>query len=233
LESFNLGLCQTRDEDRVWITDSAAWSGGPDPFWFSQGMFHPMQADDGSWRMQDPVHDSLWGSGLVAREFHGVRTAEFYDCNTMTFSREELMLSAPNFRDSSDLYGAVFRQPDHVKPLAGDRDGLLFTRHESWIVDQGNPEIPVVDVTYDVTVRRVPCGAGAAGAGQACQAPCQSHTSPIDAKDPAITNLEIAIESYKPSIPPNNGFTDEPPKPATLTVRVTCDGVPVKNADLY
>jgi uncharacterized repeat protein (TIGR01451 family) len=61
---------------------------------------------------------------------------------------------------------------------------------------------------------------------------CSSHAAPIDAGDPVINDLQVTMDVDKDTITPNKGNTLAPPDPATLTVKVTCGGVAVKNAQV-
>ena len=47
-----------------------------------------------------------------------------------------------------------------------------------------------------------------------------------------VDNPNIRLDVDQDTIPPNKGDTLNPPDPANLTVKVSCDGVPVKNAQV-
>ncbi len=62
--------------------------------------------------------------------------------------------------------------------------------------------------------------------------PCARRIGPIDASDPTLDDPKIRLDVDQDTIPPNKGDTLDPPDPANLTAKVTCAGMPVKNAQV-
>lgn len=208
-------------EDHEWwsITDPGRWNGGPDPIWWNPSTFWPQQRSDGSWFMENPFSDlEFVVSGQLGRNFN-------YRADTKRIS----LCGGENATGGMDFemaYYAGVLFPLRDKLLEGDSTGTVFSLSDSYVVLSWDVEL---NVQFNATVR-VGCAAAAAApealqaAGlspsQACS--CKNLPRPIPANSPYITKLEIDVE----------GSEMTPDEERDVLVSVTCEGVPVKDAEL-
>ncbi len=108
------------------------------------------------------------------------------------------------------LYDYPIFDVQHQAPLEGDAVGKFFERHDTWTqtVQTGYGAIPM-SVDFHATAEIV--------------GGCQSQPAPIDAANPLVRSLKVTVQGDDTILP------DET---TVLTATVTCEGVPVQNADL-
>ncbi|MCK6623707.1 MAG: DUF11 domain-containing protein [Anaerolineae bacterium] len=216
-------LCRGFDGDfdivqshsRKWIANSVLWSGIRTKL-DSENLLKPQKRADGNWFISQYDFGILNSPPLVeGNKINHLYREEIQDslCNGSRDIR--------NFEYTDDsswnftIHPTEF--PDQPGDLESDAKGDFFSMDTSFVnttyVVFGPPT-----VQWHATARRIKG--------------CLEQTGPIDASDPAVNNLSITLDADTVSIPPNKGDTLAPPSPATLTARVTCDGIPVKNAEL-
>jgi uncharacterized repeat protein (TIGR01451 family) len=117
-------------------------------------------------------------------------------------------------------------------PLEGDVTGKFFTLHKEMVIESNPMDLYV---TADINAQVVCTGASAAlaaakteeevrAAQNVCGCGALPKNRPIDDSHPAINNVQVTLN--------NTQFEIDPDHTLVLEVAVTCDGVPVKNAEL-
>jgi uncharacterized repeat protein (TIGR01451 family) len=196
------------------IVNPGQYTGGPDQFWIYPEQFSPEQRDDGSWYLLENPFDISFGlnGGYLSRDFATLQNTDTENpCTNIGGSVDQLSYINMDY--------AAIMGPQYDVVINGDATGRVFSSQGKYQVQMPGATsagLLTMDVTYQYTIRRLGSCAG--------QAP------PIDATNPIINDLQVQADVSPGTIPPNNDDALLPPAPAVLTVSVTCDGVPVKNA---
>lgn len=201
---------------RIYITDPARYTGGPDKFWVYPPDFWPRQRADGSWYMEDPFHLAFYINGDLSRDFTYRYDFLDEDCSSSEFH---------TFTQEAISYVSAFGlQP---RDLEGDPTGTVFTRDETYTIEPGDPPLTV---NFHATVR-LPCGAAAASAAggqspnqQVCGCAAYPPSHVFDASDPIVNSLNVEVIHGPALVQPDD--TD------SIIFGASCEGRQVKNAEL-
>jgi hypothetical protein len=184
---------QSENHERISITDPGRYNGGPDPFWngWMLDYMTPALNPDFSWYMYNPFS---WGM------FVGGSSGYWRNYN---YHREEKGVDCGgwtyNYTSDEEMsgYGGILFALEDM-PLIGDPSGTTFTLDTEYDID-------FLHVKFHATVR--PAG-------------CKELPAPIDISNPAITSLELNLQSENTT----------PDGKAALQASVTCEGKPVVDA---
>lgn len=225
LHKVETSPCHTRTT-HISITDPTRYSGGPDPFWIHNNDFHPLEIDGklslinpfgGTFYMNVPTPRSFTYQEDIHSRQHGGNCGNADEKTTTLEQRWDYI------EILSDLW---------LFPLQADATGKSFKLHKEIEIDT-HPT--VLRGTADISAQVVCTGAAAAMAAakteeevRAAQNVCGCGALPknrsIDESHPAINNVQVTLN--------NTQFEIEPDHTLILQLEVTCDGVPVKNAEL-
>lgn len=201
-ESTQVATCFT-SYYRSMITDPTRWSGtGPNQF-----SKHP------DWIMITlPKNEN--GIWTMDEPHELTESAEQYNFGTYLNVISTGVEGCPSGYSRTGAFESAAHIFGEKHTMTGDAEGKRFTMTDSFVKD-GSGEIKL-NVMREITVVRLD--------GCFLQAP------PIDINNPAVKTVDVQLTADKTSIPPNdvNGQQAQ----ATLTAKVTCGGVPVKNAQV-
>ncbi len=205
---------------REFVVDPGRYNNAPDSFWVHRALWQPVEWHDGTWRMLNPLGPMFYSQGALIRQFLYQKDTEMEACNGSQSS---------TVQSEGGGYWEVLMRSDWDHLLESDEEGLFFAKTDHYVQQLGDM---AMSVSYNVTVRRACTGAVAAlasattaeemrAAGEVCGCASLPKSRPIDASDPIITHVDIALEAAATEVYPD-GSTQ-------LKVRATCEGVPVKN----
>lgn len=107
-------------------------------------------------------------------------------------------------------YNEPIRWVEHSASLEGGPAGTFFTRQEQWTQDYHTDYgIIPMHVTFDATVQVLNR--------------CGGQNGVVEVSNPAVTALDVVLMSVPPILPDDQ---------TTLKAKVTCQGVPVQNAQV-
>ncbi len=206
MEHVDNGYCSHFVQRRS-LANPAANSGNIDPLREGWNLDRP-----NLWPFQPYQHDD--GSWYMKNLFTFMNYKRF--SYVMREEDDSVTCNPASTYKTESILGYVL-SPDiayFAPELQGDADGKVFHIDKFAPVSPGSPI-----VHFRATVRLLD--------GQ-----CAGHAGPVDASDSSISNMDVALDADKDTIPPNKPGTLKPPDPVTLTLRVTCEGVPVTNANV-
>ncbi len=189
------------------IQDPDRYSGGPDRFWVNPYVWLTAHQQGTQWYMTNPLHDNSWD---IAPD-NSMRTFTYHIVETNVSC-----VPAENYSNEWTL-----QLEPLIPPPPGPNGWAAFN-----VLNSSDGKTFALDLTYDADDwTHVDYHVNIHKLGS-----CEKQASPIDISNPAIDDLHVQAEVSPGTIPPNKGDTLQPPDPAVLTVSVTCEGVPVKNA---
>lgn len=191
--------CSSVTNTKDTITNPNKWMNSIPFFLFPS----TIRRSDGSYTMRFPLQWSATGPGgsnYLAYPY--LREYEYDSCNDYEFSK--------GTEESNFYTNILFDYRLYPNELTGDASGSTFILNKQFQIPALSPDKPEMTVRWNITARRL--------------GNCAGHPTPIDASDPVVNNIDMALTADDNAILPD--------EQTNLNLRVTCDGVPVRGAQI-